>query len=111
MGLIRKLLKLKLYVALAGAGYLLHSCITNDSQYRLKRMEGKPYLLNMEPDQFGEPRCLEINTQTFQVGSTDYRLRGLLLDHDLQHHLERLQLELRTKYQQEPLEAKKHELR
>lgn len=97
MGLIKKLLKLKFYVALVGAGYLLHSCLSNDYRYRIERSEGKPHLVDLEPNQFGQYQSLEINTQTFQAGSTDYRLRGLLREYDLQEHLERLYQELEGK--------------
>lgn len=97
MGLIKKLLKLKFYVALVGAGYLLHSCVSNDYRYRIRRVDGTPYLVDT-----GMNQSLEIKTQTFQVGTTEYRLRGLLLEPDLQFHVEQLQHQLGVK---------KHELR
>lgn len=90
MGLIKKLLKLKFYIALVAAGYLLHSCVNNDYRYRIERSEGKHYLVDLEPNDHGMYQSMEINTQTFQVGTIDYRLRGLLSEHDLQDRLEQM---------------------
>ena len=92
MGIIKKLLKFKFYVALVGAGYLLHSCVSNDQQYRIRRHEGRPYLVDMTQNQ-----SLEIHTDTFQVGSASYRLRGLLREYNLQQVLEEVHHELEAK--------------
>ena len=75
MGIIKKLLKFKFYLALVGSGYLLHSCVSNDAQYRIRRYESRPYLVDTSNDQ-----RLEIQVDTFQVGSATYRLQGLLRD-------------------------------
>ncbi|MBI1972994.1 hypothetical protein HYS50_03240 [Candidatus Woesearchaeota archaeon] len=88
MGLLYKLFKLKLYVLAFGAGYLFHGCVSNDLRYRIKRSAGKKYLVDTYNN-----KGLEINQETFQVGSPEYRLRGLLEEPDLQQIVEQAQHE------------------
>lgn len=92
MGFFRSLLRLKYAVMLFGAGYLLHSCVSSDERYRVKRVGQRPYLVDTATDW-----SLEISTQNFQVGSTEYRIRGLFQEPDLQTIVERLQREREAK--------------
>jgi len=88
MGFLYKLFKLKLYILAFGAGYLLHGCVSNDLRYRIKRSDGKKYVV----DTYNDKR-LEINQETFQVGPPEYRLRGLLEEPNLQQIVEQAQHE------------------
>jgi hypothetical protein len=85
MGLIKQLIKLKLYILSFGAGYLLHSCVASDERYALQRKESTPYLVDKLTDV-----TLPINQETFQVGSTEYRIKGLLQEKDLSGTLEKM---------------------
>ena len=92
MKLIRTLLRLKFYVALIGAGYLMHSCVNNDYRYRVSRIGTTPYLVDTENNQ------QEIIQQAhFQLGSTEYRIRNLYHESDLQRVVERLEKEMEAK--------------
>lgn len=79
MGFFKKLIKLKFYVGLMGVGYLMHSCVYNNQRYRIRYERSTPHLLDTYKDQ-----SLEIQTDTFQVGSATYRLQGLLKDCNLE---------------------------
>ncbi len=92
MKVLKTLLRLKFYAALVGAGYLMHSCVSNDSRYRVRRVESKPYLLDTVTN-----HTLEIKTESFQVGSTEYRLRGLLREYDLQSTIGAIEQEMEEK--------------
>ncbi len=92
MGIIKKLLRLKFYVALFGAGYLLHSCVNNDDRYRIRRYDSKPHLVDTYHQQ-----SLEIHVDSFQVGSAAYRLRGLQREYNLQEILTEAKREMEAK--------------
>tara|TARA_Y100000310_G_scaffold225672_1_gene227697 strand:+ start:4363 stop:4629 length:267 start_codon:yes stop_codon:yes gene_type:complete len=83
MGLIKSLIKLKIYLISFAAGYMLHSCTASDERYALQRSSNKPYLVDKITD-----TTLPINQETFQVGNTEYRIRGLLQEKDLSEKLE-----------------------
>ena len=92
MGLIKSLIKLKVYIISFAAGYILHSCAASDERYALQRSSNKPYLLDKITN-----TTLPINQETFQLGTVDYRLKGLLQEKDLSGTLEKLTEEWRKK--------------
>ena len=92
MKLIRTILRLKFYAALIGAGYLMHSCVKNDSRYRVMRESKTPYLVDTETN------AKEIiHSDYFQLGSTEYRIRNLYHASDLQQVVEKLEKEQEAK--------------
>ena len=92
MKLIRTLLRLKFYAVLVGAGYLMHSCISNDYRYRVRRTGTTPYLVDTE----NNTREI-IQPAHFQLGSTEYRIRNLYHEPDLQQVVEKLEKEQEEK--------------
>ena len=90
MKILRTLFKLKLYVALFGVGYLAHSCVSNDYRYRIRRHHSQPYLVDTQQNE-----ALPIDPATFQVGSPEYRLRGLLEEPNLHTIVETLRQEVK----------------
>ncbi len=89
MGLIKSILRFKLYAGLVATGYLLHSCISADQRYRIQRYNNKPNLVDKR-----ERRSLEIYVDSFQVGSPKYRILGLLREPNLRQAIEEAQQEL-----------------
>lgn len=92
MKVIRTLLKLKFYAALIGVGYLMHGCVNNDYRYRVRRVEDKHYLVDTALN-----HAEEIKPDYFQLGSTEYRIRNLYHEDDLQQIVEQLEQEQEAK--------------
>src|SRR3990167_2150846 len=92
MKFIKTILRLKFYAVLFGAGYLTHSCLSNDSRYRVRRTENKHYLVDTVTN-----GSQEIKADHFQLGDTEYRIRNLRHDYDLQQVVEQLEKEQEEK--------------
>lgn len=89
MGLIKALFKMKAYILLFGAGYLVHGCVNSDEKYKIKRVEDAPYLVDKERDE-----KLRIYEGNFQVGSIEHRIKGLLAERNLVRSLKNLEKKL-----------------
>lgn len=85
MGIIKSILKIKLYLVTFLAGYLTHSCISSDKRYYVKRDQDRVYLVDRSIN-----GSLEIDQTNFQLGSIEYRLLGLLEDQNTNRTLEKL---------------------
>ncbi len=92
MKLIRTILRLKFYGALVLAGYMMHSCVNNDYRYRVRKTGDTHYLVDTETN-----KQEIIQPGDFQLGSTEYRIRNLYHEHDLQQIVEKLELEQEAK--------------
>lgn len=77
MGIGRALVKLHVGALLFLAGYSFCNYLHKDKRYTLIRHDEVPYLL----DKTRRER-LPINEETFQVGSLEYRLAGVLVDEE-----------------------------
>ena len=85
MGLIKGLIRAKLYILAFAAGYITHSCVSADERYSVKRIEHKPYLVDTSTN-----TKLRIFEPGFQTGSIEHRIRGLLAEPELKATLEEL---------------------
>ncbi|MBS3144146.1 hypothetical protein J4208_01030 [Candidatus Woesearchaeota archaeon] len=92
MKFIKTVLRIKFYAALFAAGYLTHSCVTNDYRYRVRRTDQEHYLIDTVTN-----NAQEIQPEHFQLGNTEYRIRNLCHEHDLQQVLEKIEAEKETK--------------
>lgn len=85
MGFFRKVFQFKNYVLVFAAGYLLHRCVAADERYVVKRVADAPYLFDR-----ATKRELPIDADSFQVGSAEYRLQGLVTEPNLVQRLQTL---------------------
>ena len=83
MGFLRIVGNIGLKMLVFVAGYSFCRYVSRDDQYEIERHHGTPYLVDTTKDQ-----RLPIDVETFQVGSLEYRVRGVLDDPQLPTTLE-----------------------
>ena len=83
MGTLRVVGNIGLKMLVFVAGYSFCRYVSRDSQYEVERYHNMPYLVDTVKNE-----RLEINEETFQVGSLEHRVRGVLDDPMLPQVLE-----------------------
>ncbi len=86
MGLWSGIIRLGSGALLFFAGYSYCRYVSTDSRYTIERERGEPYVV----DSVRKER-LPIHEESFQIGSLEYRVRGLLHDPQLNKTLQEVE--------------------
>jgi hypothetical protein len=86
MGLLKKIFQVKTYLITFAAGALVHRCVSADERYLVTRMEHDAYLVDKQTK-----TKIPINPESFQSGTLEYRVEGILAEPELADLLYHLQ--------------------
>ncbi len=78
MGFFKRVFQVKTYLLTLAAGYLLHRCVAGDERYMVTRVEHNAYLVDTQTK-----TKIPIDPHSFQTGTLEYRVEGILVEPEL----------------------------
>ena len=78
MSLFKRILQIKGYALTFAAGCLLYRCVAADERYAVTRIEHEAYLVDKQTK-----TKIPIDPDSFQAGTLEYRLEGILDEPEL----------------------------